>query len=72
MFDQKTVPKIAEPLMIPMNPLSLSLKQKMTNSSISSFSLGCGILICGVEKSNMKIEIALFLEFNLFIAPLTD
>ena len=49
------------------------LKQKLINSPITDFSLWCGICISvyRVKKSNVKIEISLFLEFNMFIVLMT-
>ena len=58
-------------LIIPVNLLSPSLEQKLINSPITEFCLRCGLLVYKVEKSNVKIEIVLYVEFNLFLVSTT-
>ena len=57
--------------MIPVNSLTPLLKQRFINCLITDLSLRRGIFVYKVEKSNAEIQIALFLEFILFIALMT-
>ena len=50
-----------------MNSLSLLLNEKLIKSPVTDFRFQCRIFVYRVEKSNVEIEIALFLEFTLFI-----
>ena len=50
-----------------MNSLSLLLNEKLIKSPVTDFRFQRRIFVYRVEKSNVEIEIALFLEFTLFI-----
>ena len=54
-------------LVTPMNSLSLLLNEKLIKSPVTDFRFQRRIFVYRVEKSNVEIEIALFLEFTLFI-----
>ena len=51
--------------------MTTPLKQKLIDSPITDLSLWCGIFVYRVEKSNVEIEINLFLE-SIFIYCVDD
>lgn len=53
------------------NPLTQLLKPKLINSPYTDLSLLCAVVVQRLEKSNVEIEIVLFLEFVLFNALMT-
>ena len=57
--------------MIPMNSLSLAMKQKLINSPITDSSLWCQIFVCRVEKLKVETELVFFPEFILIIVLMT-
>ena len=53
------------------NSLTQLLKPKLINSPYTDLSLLCAVVVQRLEKSNVEIEIVLFLEFVLFNALMT-
>ena len=59
-------------LIISSNSTILSVpKPKLINSPYTDLSLWCAVVVQRLEKSNVEIEIVLFLEFVLFNALMT-
>ena len=57
--------------MIPMNSLSLAMKQKLINSPITDSSSWFQIFVCRVEKLKVETELVFFPEFILIIVSMT-
>ena len=55
--------QIAPYIMISMNPLSTSLKQKLNSCSITDFSLLCEIFACRVQQLHMEINLQSFTKY---------